>query len=191
MQHGDSEIAKIIPFAYQRLPSTEQPSWNSSNIIIFQTIYPLEQKLDGRQQADRFHRNAEIIPLRCQRGSSIEQPSWNSSNIFFHSICPLEQKLDERHLRQNKFRLARTVLFRYQRRACTSYSSWNSSNKIFCDYMFFTVLSVVWDCGNSWSYPLVFFYQGSLVQWKVGLCNATVARLLVSLIHHSLRSQAW
>ena len=27
--------AKIIPFAYQRLPSTEQPSWNSSNIIIF------------------------------------------------------------------------------------------------------------------------------------------------------------
>ena len=180
MQHGDSEIAKIIPFAYQRLHSTEQPSWNSSNIIIFQTIYPLEQKLDGRQQADRFHRNAEIIPLRCQRGSSIEQPSWNSSNIFFHSICPLEQKLDERHLRQNKFRLARTVLFRYQRRACTSYSSWNSSNKIF---LWLYVLYSAVGCLRLWQFlviPTCFFYQGSLVQWKVGLCNATVARLLVS-----------
>ena len=26
LQHGDSEIAKIIPFAYQILPSTEHPS---------------------------------------------------------------------------------------------------------------------------------------------------------------------
>ena len=26
MQHGDSETAKIITFAYQRLPSTKQPS---------------------------------------------------------------------------------------------------------------------------------------------------------------------
>ena len=46
-QHGDSEIAETIPILYQRLPSTKQPSWNSSNIIIFQNIYPLEQKLDG------------------------------------------------------------------------------------------------------------------------------------------------
>ena len=111
-QHEDSEIAKIIPFAYQRLPSTKQPSWNSSdqhlhsnyisswaenswnssNIIIFQTIYPLEQELGERQQADRVHRKAEIIPLRCQRVSSIEQPSCNSSNIIFQTICPLERK---------------------------------------------------------------------------------------------------
>ena len=71
MQHRGSETAKIIPFAYQRLPSTKQPSWNSSNIIIFQTIYPLEQKLDVTQQADRLHRQAEIIPLRSQRGQAL------------------------------------------------------------------------------------------------------------------------
>ena len=47
LQHGDSEIAIIIPFAYQRMPSTKQPFWNSS-INIFQTIYPLEQKFDRR-----------------------------------------------------------------------------------------------------------------------------------------------
>ena len=75
MQHRDSEKAKIIQFAYERLYSTKQPSWNSSNIIIFQTICRLEQKLDERQQEDRLHRKAEIIQLRCQRGSSIEQPS--------------------------------------------------------------------------------------------------------------------
>ena len=46
-QHGDLEIVKIIPFAYQRLPSTKQLSWNSSTNT-FQTIYPLEQKLGGR-----------------------------------------------------------------------------------------------------------------------------------------------
>ena len=63
LEHRDSEIAKISAFAYQRLPSTKQPSLISSNIIIFQTIYPLEQKLDGRQQTDRLHRKAEIIPL--------------------------------------------------------------------------------------------------------------------------------
>ena len=85
-QHGDSEVAKIMPFAYERLTSTKQPFWNSSNIIIFQTIYSLEQKLDGRQQADRLHRKAEIIPLRCHRGSIIEQPSWNSSNIIFQTM---------------------------------------------------------------------------------------------------------
>ena len=55
-QHKDSEIAKIIPIAYQRLPSTLQPSWTSLNIIIFQTIYPLEQNLDGRQQEGTLHR---------------------------------------------------------------------------------------------------------------------------------------
>ena len=55
--NGDSEIPKTIQFAYQRLLSTKQTSWNSSNIIIFQTIYPLEQKLDWRQQADRLHRS--------------------------------------------------------------------------------------------------------------------------------------
>ena len=122
-QHGDSEIAKIMPFAYQRLPSTKHPSWNSSNIIIFQTIYPLEQKLARRQQADRLNRKAEIIPLRCQIGSSIEQPSWNSSNIIFQTICPLEHLSRNlmREARQNKFRMARTVLFIYQRRACTCY----------------------------------------------------------------------
>ena len=50
------------------------------------SIYPLEQKLDGRQQADRLHRKAEIIPLKCQRGCNIEQPSWNSSNIIFQTM---------------------------------------------------------------------------------------------------------
>ena len=50
-QHGDSEIAKIIPFAYKRLSSTKQAFWNSSTSIFFQTIYPLEQKLDGRLHA--------------------------------------------------------------------------------------------------------------------------------------------
>ena len=99
MQHEDSETAKIIPFAYQRLPSTKQPSWNSSNIIIFQTIYPLEEKLDGRQQEDMLHRKAEFNPLRSQRGSRIKQPSWNSSNnIFFQTIYLLKHKLDGRLL---------------------------------------------------------------------------------------------
>ena len=95
-QHGDSEVAKCIPFAYRRFPSTQQPSLNSSNIIIFQTIHPLAQTLDGRQQADRLHRKAEIIPLRCSRGSSNELPSWNCSNIIFQTIYSLEHKLDER-----------------------------------------------------------------------------------------------
>ena len=95
-EHGDSEIAEIIAFAYRRLPSTKQPSWIHSNIIIFQTIYLLEQKLDRRQQTDRLHKKAEIIPLRCQRGSSNKQPSSNSLNYTFQTICPLEQKLDRR-----------------------------------------------------------------------------------------------
>ena len=95
MKHRDSEEAKIIPFAYERLYSTKQPSWNSSNIIIFQTIYRIEQKLDGRQQEDRLHIKAEIIQLRCQIGSSIEQQSWNSSHIIFQTMS-FEQKLDER-----------------------------------------------------------------------------------------------
>ena len=86
MQNRGSETAEIMPFAYERLPSTKQPSWNSLNIIIFQIIYSLEQKLDGRQQADRLHTKAEIIPLRCHRGSIIEQPSWNSSNIIFQTM---------------------------------------------------------------------------------------------------------
>ena len=91
------------------MPNTIQPSWNSSTNIFFQTIYrleqklqgrlhatwglrssktmyPFEQKLDGRQQADRLHRKAEINPFRCQRGSSIEQPSWNSSNIIYQTM---------------------------------------------------------------------------------------------------------
>ena len=50
-QHGDSEVAKIMPFAYERLTSTKQPFWNSSTIIFFQTIYPLNEKLDGRLHA--------------------------------------------------------------------------------------------------------------------------------------------
>ena len=39
--------AEIIPLRCQRGSSIKQPSWNSSTNI-FQTIYPLEQKLDGR-----------------------------------------------------------------------------------------------------------------------------------------------
>ena len=63
-QHGDSDIAETIPISYQRLPSTEQPPWNSSNIIIFQTIYPLEQKLvaGGRQLV--YTEKPKTIPLR-------------------------------------------------------------------------------------------------------------------------------
>ena len=92
----------------------KQPFWNSSNIIKFQTIYPLKQTLDGRQQADRFHRKAEIIPLRCQRGSSIEQLSWNSSTSF-SKPCPLEQKLDGRQQADRLHRKAEIIQLRCQR----------------------------------------------------------------------------
>ena len=50
-QHGDSEVAKTMPFAYERLTIAKQPFWNSSINIFFQTIYPLKQKLDGRLHA--------------------------------------------------------------------------------------------------------------------------------------------
>ena len=47
-QHGDSKTSKITPFKHQRWPCTKQPSWNCSTNIFFQTIYSLDQKLDGR-----------------------------------------------------------------------------------------------------------------------------------------------
>ena len=89
-QHGDSEVAKITPFAYQRLPSTKQPSWNSSNIILFQTIYALEQKLETKAKWRSWM--SQIFPFKYQRWPCIKQPSWNSSSNFFKTICPLEQK---------------------------------------------------------------------------------------------------
>ena len=162
-EHGDSEIAKIIAFAYQWLPSTKQQSWIHSNIIIFQTIYPLEQKLDGRQQTDRLHRKAEIIPLRCQRGPSNKQPSWNSSNYTFQTICPRAEtwwetsgKINSEWLEQffSNIKEGHTLVIRLIILQTT----------YFVDYMFLTVLSVVWDWGNSWSYPL--FCHCSLGQWN-------------------------
>ena len=65
-QHGDSETAKIIPFAYQRLPSTKQPFWNSSTDIFFQTSYPFEQKLDGRLHATLRLRNLKSSHLHIK-----------------------------------------------------------------------------------------------------------------------------
>ena len=41
----------FIPLRSQRGSNIKQVSWNSSNNIIFQTIYPLEQKLHGRLRA--------------------------------------------------------------------------------------------------------------------------------------------
>ena len=90
-----------------------------------------------------------------------------------------------RDSRQNKSSMARTVLFRYQRRACTSYSSSNSSNNI-------VPYSIV-GCLRLWQFlviPTCFFAVAHLVNEIGGLCNASVADLLVSLIQHSLRLQA-
>ena len=57
-------IATTTPSTHRRWSCTKQPSWNYSNIIVFQTIYPLEQKLDGRQQEGTLHTlNAKVIPL--------------------------------------------------------------------------------------------------------------------------------
>ena len=55
-QHGYSEIANIIPFAYQRLPSTKLPSWNSSTNI-FKPIFSLEQKIDRSLQGKMETKN--------------------------------------------------------------------------------------------------------------------------------------
>ena len=52
-----------MPFSYERLPSTKQPFWNSLTNIFFQTIYTLEQKLDGRLHATFRLRNSYIIPI--------------------------------------------------------------------------------------------------------------------------------
>ena len=104
-EHGDSEIAKIIPFAYQRLPSTKQPFWISSIIISFQTIYPLEQKLDGRHQADILYRKAETIPLRCQRGPAINSHHETLQTTSSKPYVSLRRNLT-RDVRQNKFRMA-------------------------------------------------------------------------------------
>ena len=61
-QHGDSEIAKINPLTHQRLPCSKQPSCNFSSNI-FQTIYPLEQKLDRRLTAIWRLRNSKKHPI--------------------------------------------------------------------------------------------------------------------------------
>ena len=58
---------------------------NSLNIV-FQTIFPLEQKFHWRQQADKIHRKSEIIPLRCQKGPGIKLPSWNFSTTSSNHI---------------------------------------------------------------------------------------------------------
>ena len=65
--------------ASQHRYSKLQNILNSLNNI-FQTIYPLEQKLDGRRQADRILRNAVIITFRYQRWPRTKQPSPYSSN---------------------------------------------------------------------------------------------------------------
>ena len=83
-QHGDSEIVIIIPFAYQRLPSTKQPSWNSSTTPSSKPYITLSRNL---MEGFRQHGDSEIviiIPFAYQRLPSTKQPFWNSStNIFF------------------------------------------------------------------------------------------------------------
>ena len=57
----------------------------SSSNILFQTIYPLEQKLDWRQQADRIHRKAELLHSDVKEGPALnshhEILQTTSSNI--------------------------------------------------------------------------------------------------------------
>ena len=60
-------IALIIPSRCQRWPSIGKPSWNSSNNIFLQTIYPNEQKLYWMRQAKKRLRIASFILLRFKR----------------------------------------------------------------------------------------------------------------------------
>ena len=64
--HGDSEIIKFTQFTHQRLPCSKQPSCNFSSNI-FQTIYPLEQKLDGRLMAIWRLRNSKNHPIHTSK----------------------------------------------------------------------------------------------------------------------------
>ena len=57
--------AVIVPLRCQRGSSNEQPSWNSTNII-FQTIYSLKQKLDGRCQAKEIQIGSRTVLYRYQ-----------------------------------------------------------------------------------------------------------------------------
>ena len=123
---------KIFPFWYQRWPWTKQPSWNSSTNIFFQTIYPLEQKLDRRLLANGDSEITLIIWFAYQRLPSTKQPSWNSStNIFFQTIYPLEQKFDRRLLANRDSEITLIIWFAYQRLPSTKQPFWNSSTNIF------------------------------------------------------------
>ena len=55
-QHGDSEVAKIMPFAYKRLTSTKQPFWNFQPISSSKLYILLSRNLmEGFMQ----HRGSE------------------------------------------------------------------------------------------------------------------------------------
>ena len=77
MQHRVSETAKIIPFAYQRLPSTKQPSWNSSNTIFKKLIRLSINLIGGSRQIgyteklnsfnqDKVTRQVDNLPIKRQ-----------------------------------------------------------------------------------------------------------------------------
>ena len=96
-QHGDSEIALIIRFAYQRLPCTNQPSWNSSINIFFKPYILLSRNLMEGFGQHGDSEVAKIMPFAYERLPSTNQPFWNSSTIiFFQTIYPLNEKLDGR-----------------------------------------------------------------------------------------------
>ena len=172
-QHRDTEVAKIIPFAYERLPCTKQLSLNSSNIIIFQTIHPLEQKLDGRQQAERLHRKAEIIPLRCQRGSSIEQPSWNSSNIIFQTMSSWAETWWETLGKINSEWLEQFFIDIKEGHALVIHLKILQTT-----YLWLYIPYSAMGCLRLWQCLVLptFFAEAHLVNEKVG-CNAPAARL--------------
>ena len=152
MQHGDSEVAKIIPFAYQKLPSTKQPSWNSSNIIIFKPIYALEQLPDRRHHARYGLRINKIFSFTNRTWPRTEQPSCcylNNSSSFeldghalnsLHGIFQitsskpfilLSRNLMEGLRQHGDSEIAEIILFKYQRLPSTKQTFWISSTNIF------------------------------------------------------------
>ena len=94
---------------------------NSSNIV-FQTIFPLEQKFHWRQQTDKIHRKSKIIALRCQRGPRIKQLSRNSTNNIFQAYILVNRKLIEGFRQHRDSEIAKIIPL-----SCTKQTSWNSS----------------------------------------------------------------
>ena len=81
--NGDSEIAKIIPFAYQTLPSTKQQSSEFFKHL-FQIIYSLSRNLvGGIRQHEEWDKINKYISLAYQRLPNTKQPS---SEFFKHRL---------------------------------------------------------------------------------------------------------